>query len=132
MGHHHKPVEGLQKNYNNLTVYRCGSLGRNKAEDFNFTRDIYYFTIEGKEVKFHIVENIKQATEVFKPEALSKVNLKKKEFIRSINDIIQKYTNNISTENKFSIKTILTELNTPIKTMSYIESIYNKISERFD
>lgn len=131
LGHHHKPFDGLRKVYPNMTIYRCGSLGRNKAEDFNFTRDVYYYYIDS-EVHCATIECLKQATEVFKPDALNHTNLRKREFVKGINDIIAKYSNNISTENKFSIKTILQELNTPVDCMSYISSIYNKHNERFE
>lgn len=131
-GHEHKPMDNLRTVYNEFTAYRCGSCGRNKAESFNLIRDVFYFILDKGEIKCSKLECLKPASEVFTEEAYTQQNLKKKEFLTNINDVIGKYTNNINVQDKFSIKSILKELQTPDKCMEYINNKYTQINEVFN
>lgn len=131
LGHEHSPFPELRKVYKEFTAYRSGSLLRNSSIQYNLERDIFYFVLED-EVKCYKLENVKSAKDIFTQQAYSQENLSKKIFLQNINDVIGKYTNNISTQNKFSISCILTELNTPISSLNYIKSKYESIGERFE
>lgn len=131
-GHEHSAFEKGRKIYNEFTAYRCGSLLRNSSIEYNLKRQIFYYVIDNNEVKCCSVECMKPAEEVFTYEAFNQENLHKKQFLNNINDVIGRYTNNISTKSIFNIKTILDEINTPIDSINYIKSKYELIGERFD
>ena len=59
------------------------------------------------------------------------MNLQKKKFVKSIQEVIDKYQNNVSTQSKFSINKTLQEINTPEHCMKYIVKKYNMINEVF-
>lgn len=132
LGHEHKPLNNFKMQTPEFNIYRCGSCGRNRADSFNLNREIFYFILEPeKDIMIGKLECTKPAIEVFNEQAYNQDNLKKKEFINNINEVIGKYTNNISVQDKFSIKLILEELSTPAKCMEYIHNKYKQINEIF-
>ena len=132
LGHEHKPMEQFRTITSQFTIYRCGSCGRNKSEPFNLNRDIYYFILDSEGFKVSKLDCTKPAKDVFSEEAYNQENIKKKQFIRNINEVINKYTNNITVQDKFSIKNILQELQIPDKCLQYIEEKYKQINEVFN
>lgn len=133
LGHEHKPLDGFRVQTPEFTIYRCGSCGRNRADSFNLSRDIHYFILDPNlDIKIGKLECVKPSVDVFTEQAYNQDNLKKKQFINNINDVIGKYTNNINVQDKFSIKCILNELNTPEKCMQYIQNKYTQINEVFN
>ena len=131
LGHEHLAFDKFKKEYPDKILYRCGSLLRNSAGKKNFERGIYYFILDD-EVKIATLENVKPYTEVFNEKAIAQENLNRKRFLTDINDVISKYSNNLNVTNKFSIKHVLQELQTPDKNMSYIKSKYDIINEVFE
>lgn len=137
LGHDHKPFEQGRIIYPEFTIYRSGSIMRNRAEDYNFTRVLYYPVIDtdlrgtDKEVHCEVV-NCKSANNVFKVEAITKQNYKKEKFIEAVDQVIDKYKDNISTQSRFSIKTILEELGASEKVINGVRKKYEKFSETFN
>ncbi len=130
-GHDHRPLDGGRKIYNEFTAYRSGSLLRNRADDYNLTRSIYYYILEDGVVKCASV-NVKSAKDVFTNESFTRENYNKTKFVESLGVVLDKYSSNINTQSKFSIKTILEELNTPLEYVEHIKKKYEKLGERFD
>lgn len=132
LGHEHTPFKGLvKKREDDLYIYRCGSLLRNTANSANLNRDIYFYTIDQDEVNSIKLNNVQPASQVFVEKALNQENLQKKKFVKSIQEVIDKYQNNVSTQSKFSINKTLQEINTPEHCMKYIVKKYNMINEVF-
>ena len=102
--------------------------------------DKFYIDIDDYEIVYpycwHKMNNgyicTKPGKDVFSEEAYNQENIKKKQFIRNINEVINKYTNNITVQDKFSIKNILQELQIPDKCLQYIEEKYKQINEVFN
>ena len=130
-GHEHTPFNNFRKIYGTKEFYRCGSLLRNSANDSNLSRHIYYFILDNNEVKVCKLDNVQDAQDVFTEKAYNRENLNRNTFIKNINEVVLKYKENISVESKFSIKNILTELNTSNQCMAYIEEKYKTINEVF-
>lgn len=131
LGHEHTPFEHLRRVTNSFTVYRCGSLLRNIANEANLKRDIFYFVMNDT-INPCKLESALPAKEVFIEKAYTQQNLNRRKFVTNINDVILKYTNNINTESKFSIKSILEEIKTPKQSMEYIKKKYTDINEVFN
>lgn len=129
-GHDHKPIDGGRIIYEDMTVYRSGSIMRNIASDYNLERQLYYYVLENGTVSCKAVTTTDPRT-IFKVDAYTRANYNKKKFTESIDTIIDKYKNNINTQNRFSIKNILEELQTPEKNMNYIGKQYIKIGDNF-
>ena len=131
-GHDHCPMEGGRIIYPELTVYRSGSLMRNIAIDYNFSRQIYYYIIDGDKISCKAIEQ-QDATQIFTHASLCRENYHKKKYQESINSIINKYKNTIEQQqNKFSMENILKELNAPAYVTPYIKAKYEKFGERFN
>lgn len=130
-GHDHKPMEGGRTIYPEFTAYRSGSIMRNRADEYNFSRSVYYYTLQDGVVGCQAI-TIAPAQNVFKIEALTRQNFHKEKFTESINVVIDKYKQNISTQSRFSIKNILIELGAPEKVLSGIEKKHNTLGERFE
>lgn len=137
LGHDHKPFEQGRIIYPEFTIYRSGSIMRNRADDYNFTRCLYYPVIDtelqgtDKEVHCEVV-TCKPASDVFKIEALTKQNYKKEKFIEAIDTVIEKYKCNITKQSRFSIKSILEELQAPEKVILGVRKKYEKLGESFN
>ena len=130
VGHEHTPFEKFFKTLDDIKVYRCGSLLRNAATSSNLTRGIYYFVFDNlDDIKIASLESAKSACDVFTEKAVTQENLENKRFTKSIQEVISKYDVNVSNHVKFSLKTILSELNAPIECFQYLESKYNLIGE---
>lgn len=130
VGHEHTPFPKLKKCHDDISVFRCGSLLRNAATSSNLSRRIFYFVFNTlDDIIPYELDNYKPASDVFTPSAFNQENLTKKRFVQSIDDVINKYTNNITIQDKFSIKTILLELKASQNCISYINDKYNKIGE---
>ena len=127
-GHDHCPLPEGRIMYPELTVYRSGSLMRNIAIDYNYHRQIYYYVLENNKVT---CEAIKQqpAEDIFTIESYTRQNYYKKQFVEGIDTLIDKYKNNVSNQNKFSMKSILEEINTPEKSIDYIDMKYKSRGE---
>ena len=137
LGHDHKPFEQGRIIYPEFTVYRSGSIMRNRAEDYNFTRVLYYPVIDtelkGTDKEVHCeVLNYKPANDVFKVEAITRQNYKKEKFVEAVDQVIDKYKANISTQSRFSVKTILEELGAPERVIDGVRKKYEKFSETFN
>ena len=130
-GHDHCPLPNGRIIYPECTVYRSGSLMRNLATEYNFTRQIYYYIIDGENISCGAVEQ-QQAQTVFTQKALTRENYNKKKFVESVDNIIDKYKSTMSKQNKCSIKSALLELNTPERAIYRIKQKYEKFGERFD
>lgn len=132
-GHEHNSFEqGLIK-YPNLTAYRCGSLLRNAANDYNLVRDIFYYVFDDiNEIKGCTVDCAQPASSVFTQKAYTRENYLKKEFLSNVNEVVDKYSAKISEQEKFSIVSILRELQTPEENFNYIRTKYELIGERFN
>lgn len=131
LGHDHKPFDRGRIVYPDFTVYRSGSIMRNRAEEYNFNRCLYYFVLENGKVSCEVI-NYVPAQNVFKIEAITRQNYKKEKFLEAMNSIIDKYKNNSTKNNRFSIKNILEEeLKAPPKVISGIEKKYTSIGESF-
>jgi hypothetical protein len=107
------------------------ALLRTSSIDYNLTRDIYYFGLDNDEV---VIEHIKceSSDKIFKYDSINKGNLKRKEFLSNINEVIRKYTNNVSNQDVYCLRTILEDLKAPLPTVEYIKNTYDKIGEKFD
>lgn len=131
LGHDHKPFDQGKIQYPEFTIYKSGSIMRNKADDYNFSRQLYYNILQdGKVINQSI--NTTSAENIFKIEALTRQNLHKQKFLESVHKVIDKYKNNISNQSRFSIKNILQELNAPISVIEGINQKYNKFNEVFE
>ena len=128
LGHDHKPFEHGRIIYPEFTIYRSGSIMRNRADDYNFTRQLYYYIIENGNVSCKAVTT-SNAQSVFKVEAITKQNYNKQKFIESLDKVIEKYKNNASQQTRFSIKNILKELNADQNIIDNIEKRYQKLGE---
>ena len=131
LGHDHKPLEGGRIVYPDMTVYRSGSIMRNRGDDYNFTRTLYYYVLHNGNVSCKAVD-FKPAQDVFKLEVLTKQNYNKQKFVESLNEVIDKYRNNISTQSRFSIKNILIELQASEDIIQNIRNRYEKLGEVFE
>ena len=131
LGHDHKPFNQGRIIYPEFTIYRSGSIMRNRADDYNFTRQLYYYVIENGNVSCQAVTTA-PAQNIFKVEALTKQNYNKQKFKEGLDKVIEKYKNNISTQSRFSIKNILEELNAPEKVISGIKKKHEKFGEVFE
>ena len=127
-GHDHCPLPQGRIIYPNFAVYRSGSIMRNKADDYNLTRQLYYYVLTEDNLTCQAVST-QPASEVFTMQSYTRENYQKKQFVKSVDSLVEKYTNNISTQSKFSIKTILEELNTPVECMDYLQKKHTKIGE---
>jgi DNA repair exonuclease SbcCD nuclease subunit len=130
LGHDHKPFDEGRIVYPEFTIYRSGSIMRNRADDYNFTRPLYYYVIENGVVSC-VGINAVPFNKVFKVEAINKIELQEKKYTESIDKIIQKYENNISVQDKFSIKLILQELKAKPEIIDYIRKKYDLLGEVF-
>lgn len=130
LGHDHKPFDEGRIIYPEFTVYRSGSIMRNRADEYNFERTLYYYTLENGVVGCQAI-NTTPAQNIFKVESINKIELQEKKYTETLDAIIQRYENNISTQNQFSIKTILEDLQAKPEIIQYIEKQYNKINEVF-
>lgn len=131
-GHDHCPMEGGRTIYPELTVYRSGSLMRNIAIDYNFSRQIYYYIMDGDNISCRPIEQF-PAQQIFSQASLCRENYHKKKYQESIDSIINKYKSTIDKQlNKFSMEMILNELNAPSYVCPYIKSKYEKFGERFN
>lgn len=131
LGHDHKPFDAGYVSYPEFTAYRSGSIMRNKADDYNLTRNLYYFALENNQV-FIVPINHANAKDVFSVESYERLEYHKKQFTESIDTLIDKYKNNINTQDKFSIKKTLQGLNISEAGLSYIKSKYDQIQEVFN
>ena len=137
LGHDHKPMDAGRIIYPEFTVYRSGSVMRNRADDYNFTRkSIYYFIIDtepadGKTIYCKTV-TMSNPYNIFKVEAVNKLNTQEKKYTEVIDSLIEKYKNNISLQDKFSIKKIMIELKAKPESINYIDNQYKKIGEIFN
>ena len=132
LGHEHLPFTNLRKDYSNFTIFRCGSFLRNSAGKSNFERSIYYYILDNNTIKIGSLETMESALEVFTEKAFNQENLKRKQFLDNINEVIDKYKNNVGKNDKFSIQQILQELNAPMHVYTYLKSKYNAINEQFN
>lgn len=131
LGHDHKPFDQGRIIYPEFTIYRSGSIMRNRAEDYNFTRCVYYYILENNNVSCQAIK-YESADKVFRAEAITKQNYKKEKFIEALDKVIDKYKSNISTQSRFSIKTILEEMNAPEKVIEGVRKKYEKLGETFN
>lgn len=131
LGHDHKPLDKGQLIYPEFTAYRSGSIMRNRADDYNFTRQLYYYILEDGEVHCEPVTT-SLASSIFKIEAITRQNYEKEKFVESVNEVIEKYKNNIGTQSRFSIKNILVELGATDIIIDKIKKRHEKIGERFE
>lgn len=131
LGHDHKPFDQGRIIYPEFTIYRSGSIMRNRAEDYNFTRCVYYYILENNNVSCQAIK-YESADKVFRVEAITKQNYKKEKFIEALDKVIDKYKSNISTQSRFSIKTILEEMNAPEKVIEGVRKKYEKLGETFN
>lgn len=132
LGHEHTPFLNLRITTPEVEIYRCGSLLRNIANSANISRDVYFFVLDSNKNVFPVKLDIaKPSKEIFVEKALTQENLLRNNFVNNINDVILKYTKNINTESKFSLRTILHELNAPNSSIEYIDSVYKRINEVF-
>lgn len=135
LGHDHKPFEEGRIIYPEYTIYRSGSIMRNRADEYNFTRCLYYFILDtqnkDKPVSCQVI-HYEPADKVFKIEAITKQNYKKQKFIESLTEVINKYKNNISIQKRFSIKTILQELGAPERVIVGVRKKYEARQETFN
>ena len=69
---------------------------------------------------------------IFKVEAVNKLNTQEKKYTEVIDSLIEKYKNNISLQDKFSIKKIMIELKAKPESINYIDNQYKKIGEIFN
>ena len=88
LGHDHKPMDGGRIIYPEFTVYRSGSLMRNRADEYNFTRQLYYYVLDGGQVSCQAVTTT-PFDSVFKVEAINKLELQERKFTESIDNIIK-------------------------------------------
>ena len=104
---------------------------RNRGDDYNFTRTLYYYVLENGNVSCQAITT-KPAQDVFKIETLTKQNYNKQKFVESLNEVIDRYKNNISTQSRFSIKNILVELGATENIIDNIRKRYEKLGEVFE
>ena len=130
LGHDHKPFDAGRIIYPEFTIYRSGSIMRNRADDYNLTRQLYYYVLEDGNVSCAAVTT-SPAEEVFTIDAVEQIEYKKTKFTESVDTIIDKVKNNITVQDRFSIKGILGELNTPEENIDYIRKQYEKAGEVF-
>ena len=130
-GHDHCPLPEGRIIYPEFTVYRSGSLMRNLATPYNFTRQIYYYILDGSNISCGAIQQ-QPAQLVFTQKALTRENYNKKKFVESVDSIIDKYKSTMSKQHKCSMKSALLELNTPDRCLARIEKKYQKFGERFD
>ena len=130
LGHDHKPFDAGRIIYPEFTVYRSGSIMRNRADDYNFTRTLYYYTLENNVVGCKAVTTT-PFDKVFKVEAINKIETQEKHYTEALEKIIEKYENNISVQDVFSIRNILIELKAKESIIDYIKKKYENEGEVF-
>ena len=133
LGHDHKPFDQGRIIYPEFTVYRSGSIMRNRAEDYNFTRTLYYYIFNSETgVVSCMAVPTTPADKVFKVEAINKLEYQEKQYTEALDKLIDKYENNIGVQDKFSLKKILTEqLNVEDEYITYYDKKYQSINEIF-
>ena len=133
MGHEHCPLPQGKIEYPEFTIFRSGSMTRGIAAEYNFDRTLYYIVIDTETDNIYCeVIDAKPAKDVFTQESFTRENYQRTKFVESIDNIIDKYANNTSVQDKFSIYNILLEINAGSNHIEYIRSKYQKIGERFD
>lgn len=130
LGHDHKPFDEGRIIYPEFTIYRSGSIMRNRADDYNLNRYLYYYILENNQISCQPISML-DAKKVFAVESYERLQYQKRKFSESIDTIIDKYKNNINVQDKFSIKKILKELKIPDSNINYIKDKYKQIQEVF-
>ena len=140
-GHDHCPLPEGRIIYPELTVYRCGSLMRNIAQDYNFVRQIYYFIIDTTSDRWIYCKNIEQqpANIIFKEEKYIRQDYNRKQFSEAMNNYIEKYKQKIidhqngkQSKNKLLMSEVLSNLKTPDYDIDLIKKKYEIIGEKFE
>lgn len=142
-GHDHCPLPQGRIIYPEFTVYRCGSLMRNIAMEYNFIRQVYYFIIDTEEPdgKWIYCKNINQqpANIIFKEEKYIRQDYNRKQFNKAMDEYIEKYKQKIQehhegkqTKNKLLMSDVLKDLNTPDYDIDLIKKKYEIIGEKFE
>lgn len=130
LGHDHKPFDEGRIMYPEFTVYRSGSIMRNRADDYNFNRTLYYYVLENGNISCKAITTT-PFDKVFKIEAINKIDTQEKHYTEALEKIIEKYENNISVQDMFSIRNILVELNARDEIIDYIKKKYENEGEVF-
>ena len=139
-GHEHKPLEGFH-DVNGTKIYRCGSMMRNTANDYNLTRTPFYYSLSIEDgeliVTSHSFTTARPAVEVFKQSSFEQTNLRLNRFIDSVNQmtdvqldkIVQMY--NEKSDSNITVQTALKQLNTPASVLETIKDAYVELGEVF-
>lgn len=141
-GHDHKPLEGGRIIYPKFTVYRSGSTMRNRADEYNFTRSLYYYTITDGVVGCQALNTV-PAEKVFQLEAINKLDYQEKKYVETLDTIMDNSSTNMTKllemyessgheQALFSLKRVLKDqLNVKDKFLEYYQLQYDKIGEEF-
>lgn len=130
LGHDHKPFDQGRIIYPEFTIYRSGSIMRNRADDYNFTRQLYYYVLENGNVSCQAVTTT-PAQQIFSIQAQTRQNYNKQKFTESVDKVIATYKSSVQTQTSFSIKNILLELNTPQDIIEGIKKKHEQEGEVF-
>ena len=123
LGHDHKEYEPQDK------VYRPGSLLRNAATEYNFSRKPCYLVLnEDFTVDRFDLTIAQNASEVFTDESFNQDAWRKRVFVEQIDTLINKYSGQLKVADKqsnYSLLEAFKELKPPKKCYNYLKSVYN-------
>ena len=128
LGHDHKPFDQGRIIYPEFTIYRSGSIMRNRTDDYNFTRTLYYYLLQDENVSCVPVTTL-PASSVFKAESVDKLALQERKYTEELDALIDRYEHNVGVQDKYSVRKILLSLNTPQENLGYLDKKYTAIGE---
>ena len=129
LGHEHKNYQ--PKIIEGSTLYRPGSLGRGKADPYNFDRKIQYYQLSLDTGKVRAVDvQYESASEVFSLEANEKHNDSTPQYVYDMEELMKSFKNKKTVN--ISIKKML-EDNTeiPDKVVEFIKDCYEQCQLEF-
>ena len=131
-GHEHSPMQQLFEQLDDKLLWRLGACLRNTADSFNLDRIPMYLVFDTKNGGFEIYtfETAQQGVDIFNDDAYNKTNLKKKQFIQSIDEVLSRY-NTVHVKPTLTMYGILKEINTPQANLNYLEGVYSRIGKDF-
>ena len=140
-GHEHEPLAENLKNAYGTCFYRCGSLMRNAANDYNLVRmpkyDVISTADDGIVIARHKVEVASSPVDIFKTQSFQRSNLEIDHFTEAVrtglDQIVEMYDNveNPQRGELITIPMALSRINAPSYVVNIIKAKYEMLGEKF-